>query len=69
VRLDADFTREAFAAGMQQPEKSVVHIATHFDSRPGVAANLQMLLGDGSEPSGSLLRSRDLNGSDPGKPF
>lgn len=36
---------------MQQPEKSVVHIATHFDSRPGVAANSQLLLGDGSQMS------------------
>jgi tetratricopeptide (TPR) repeat protein/CHAT domain-containing protein len=51
VRLDGDFTREAFAAGMRQPEKSVVHVATHFDSRPGVAANSHLLLGDGSEMS------------------
>ncbi|MGD0437184.1 MAG: CHAT domain-containing protein [Bryobacteraceae bacterium] len=51
VWLDGDFTREAFEAGMRQPEKSVVHIATHFDSRPGVAANSHLLLGDGSEMS------------------
>jgi CHAT domain-containing protein len=51
VRLDPDFTREAFEAAMRQPEKSVVHIATHFDSRPGVAANSHLLLGDGSELS------------------
>jgi len=34
-----NFTRDAFSAAMRQPEKSVVHIATHFDSRPGVASN------------------------------
>jgi CHAT domain-containing protein len=36
---------------MRQPEKVVVHIATHFESRPGVAANSHLLLGDGSEMS------------------
>lgn len=51
VGLDRDFTRETFQAAMRQPEKSVVHIATHFDSRPGVAANSNLLLGDGSELS------------------
>jgi CHAT domain-containing protein len=51
VRLDPDFTRDTFEAAMRQPEKSVVHIATHFDSRPGVAANSHLLLGDGSELS------------------
>ncbi len=49
VELDRDFTRETFKAAMQQPEKAVVHIATHFDSQPGVAANSRLLLGDGSE--------------------
>jgi CHAT domain-containing protein/tetratricopeptide (TPR) repeat protein len=51
VRLDPDFTREAFEAAMRQPDKSVVHIATHFDSKPGVAANSHLLLGDGSQMS------------------
>jgi CHAT domain-containing protein len=51
VELDPDFTREAFLAAMRQPEKAVVHIATHFDSRPGVAANSNLLLGDGTELS------------------
>src|ERR1039458_2157593 len=51
VRLNGDFTREAFEAAMRQPEKSVVHIATHFDTRPGVAANSHLLLGDGNELS------------------
>ena len=51
VELDRDFTRETFAAAMRQPEKAVVHIATHFDSQPGVAANSHLLLGDGSQMS------------------
>ena len=51
VSLDGDFTREAFEAAMRQPEKAVVHVATHFDSRPGVAANSNLLLGDGSQMS------------------
>jgi CHAT domain-containing protein len=51
VELDTDFTRETFEAAMRQPDKAVVHIATHFDSRPGVAANSNLLLGDGSEVS------------------
>jgi len=51
VKLDGDFTRETFEAAMRRPEKLVVHIATHFDSQPGVAANSHLLLGDGSEMS------------------
>lgn len=51
VELDRDFTRETFLAAMRQPDKSVVHIATHFDSQPGVAANSHLLLGDGTEMS------------------
>ena len=51
VQLDLDFTRASFEAAMRQPDKSVVHIATHFDSQPGVAANSHLLLGDGSEMS------------------
>jgi CHAT domain-containing protein len=51
VELDRDFTRETFLAAMQQPDKSVVHIATHFDSQPGVAANSHLLLGDGTQMS------------------
>jgi len=51
VSLDGDFTRAAFLAAMRQPGKSVVHVATHFDSRPGVAANSNLLLGDGSQLS------------------
>jgi CHAT domain-containing protein/tetratricopeptide (TPR) repeat protein len=48
VEMDRDFTRATFEAAMRQPQKSVVHIATHFDSQPGVAANSQLLLGDGT---------------------
>ena len=51
VKLDREFTRETFEAAMRQPEKSVVHIATHFDSQPGVAADSHLLIGDGSEMS------------------
>lgn len=48
VRLNADFTRDAFLNDLRQPNKSVVHIATHFDSRPGEADQSHLLLGDGS---------------------
>jgi CHAT domain-containing protein len=51
VGLDGDFTLKALKDAMQQPEKAVVHIATHFDSRPGVAADSHLLLGDGSQLS------------------
>ena len=50
-RLNGDFTLETFRKDLQQPHKQVVHIATHFDSRPGVAANSRLLLGDGRELS------------------
>ncbi len=46
VRLDAGFTRAAFESELRQ-KRPVVHIATHFDSEPGVAANSTLLLGDG----------------------
>jgi CHAT domain-containing protein len=48
VHLNSDFTRTSFLAAMRQPDKSVVHIATHFDSRPGVAADSRLLFGDGA---------------------
>ena len=47
VRLNAAFTRQNFENDLRQWRNPVVHIATHFDSRPGVAANSQLLLGDG----------------------
>jgi len=49
VRLNASFTKEAFERDLSQDQAHhpVVHIATHFDSRAGVAANSYLLLGDG----------------------
>ena len=64
VELDRDFTRQTFLAAMQQPEKSVVHIATHFDSQPGVAANSHLLLGDGTEMSLAEIEDSALLFSD-----
>ena len=51
VRLNGGFTRETLENDLRQPNKNVVHIATHFDSEPGVAANSHLLLGDGSKLS------------------
>jgi CHAT domain-containing protein len=47
VRLNADFSKSNFENDLRRKQNSVVHIAAHFDSRPGVAANSQLLLGDG----------------------
>ena len=47
VRLNAAFTIKNFENDLRQKRNPVVHIATHFDSRPGVAANSHLLLGDG----------------------
>jgi CHAT domain-containing protein len=44
--LNKEFTREVFE-GLHNKGNVVVHIATHFDSRPGLAANSHLLLGDG----------------------
>ena len=57
VGLNGDFTRAAFEGAMRQPEKSVVQIATHFDSQPGVAANSHLLPGDGSGSLGAAAMS------------
>ncbi|HEY4360690.1 MAG TPA: tetratricopeptide repeat protein [Bryobacteraceae bacterium] len=51
IRLNGEFTLAAFQNDLRRSNNSVVHIATHFDSRPGVAANSHLLLGDGSELS------------------
>jgi CHAT domain-containing protein len=64
VRLDGDFTKKSFLAAMNQPDKSVVHIATHFDSQPGVAANSHLLLGDGTEMSLAEIEDTALLFSD-----
>ena len=51
VRLDENFTMEALMGIRTQTNenKAVVHIATHFDARPGVAENSRLLLGDGTQ--------------------
>jgi len=38
---------DALINDLRRKRNSVVHITTHFDSRPGVAANSHLLLGDG----------------------
>jgi CHAT domain-containing protein/Tfp pilus assembly protein PilF len=47
VRLNQDFTRAHFEDDLTRRRHGVVHIATHFDSVPGAAANSKLLLGDG----------------------
>jgi CHAT domain-containing protein len=59
VRLDREFTRDAFEAAMRQPDKLVVHIATHFDSQPE-AAKSRLLLGDGTEMSLAEIEAMPL---------
>jgi len=56
IRLDAEFTREAFLNDLRQPNHRVVHIATHFDSQP-LAANSRLLLGDGQPWSLQEIRA------------
>ena len=51
IRLNGEFTRASFENDLRGTRNNVVHIATHFDSEPGVAANSHLLLGDGSELS------------------
>jgi tetratricopeptide (TPR) repeat protein len=51
IRMDGDFTRDTFENDLRSRRNRVVHIATHFDSEPGVAANSNLLLGDGSKLS------------------
>jgi CHAT domain-containing protein len=48
IRLKGEFTRASIENDLRTKRNSVVHIATHFDSQPGVAANSHLLLGDGS---------------------
>jgi CHAT domain-containing protein/Flp pilus assembly protein TadD len=48
VRLNADFTEISFKNDLRSKRNNVVHIATHFDSKPGVSANSHLLLGDGN---------------------
>jgi len=58
VRLNGEFTRDSFENGLRARRNNVVHIATHFDSQPGVAANSHLLLGDGSEWSLAEIEDR-----------
>ena len=44
---NATFTIKNFENDLRQKRNPVVHIATHFESRPGVAANSHLLLGNG----------------------
>jgi CHAT domain-containing protein len=47
VLLNAAFTHQSFIDDLERKRNRVVHIATHFSSRAGVAANSELLLGDG----------------------
>jgi CHAT domain-containing protein len=58
IRLNAEFTRSSFENDLRAKKNSVVHIATHFDSEPGFAANSHLLLGDGSELSLSDIENQ-----------
>ena len=48
--LDESFTRASFEEGLSSPQP-VVHLATHFQIRPGDEASSFLLLGDGSRVS------------------
>ncbi len=50
VKLDEDFTAEAFKAALRQ-RVPLVHIASHFQFKPGNETNSFLLLGDGSHLS------------------
>lgn len=65
VLLDAAFTRAAFEEDLRRKRNHVVHIATHFTSRPGVAASSELLLGDGPISLAELeAKTRLFNGVD-----
>jgi CHAT domain-containing protein len=51
IRLDAEFTKSSFQQDLAGRVNPIVHIATHFDAQPGVAANSNLLLGDGTKLS------------------
>jgi CHAT domain-containing protein/lipopolysaccharide biosynthesis regulator YciM len=48
IRLNGDFTKASFENALRSQRNSVVHIATHFDSKPGMASDSRLLLGDGN---------------------
>lgn len=45
--LDGAFTREALLAALKRRRRPVVHIASHFEFRPGAPAESFLVLGDG----------------------
>ncbi|MEW6129177.1 MAG: CHAT domain-containing protein [Acidobacteriota bacterium] len=55
VKLDEEFTAEAFKAALRQ-KVPVVHIASHFQFKPGNETNSFLLLGDGSHLSLAELK-------------
>ena len=46
IRLNGDFTWQKFRDDLKQPNKNIVHIATHFRAEPGPAASSTLLFGD-----------------------
>ena len=60
-RLDEGFTRASFEEALSSPPP-VVHLATHFQIRPGDEASSYILLGDGSRVSiAAINRSYKYN--------
>jgi len=59
VRLDAEFTEQAFSALLREGY-SVVHIASHFDFNPGTVEDSALLLGDGRMLTLAKLKSGDF---------
>ncbi|HEX4945125.1 MAG TPA: CHAT domain-containing protein, partial [Blastocatellia bacterium] len=47
IMLDDQFTQEAMLAGLRE-HKTVVHVASHFQFKPGNETDSALLLGDGS---------------------
>jgi CHAT domain-containing protein len=65
VRLNGDFTRTTFEQDLRRQRNGVVHIATHFGSRPGTATNSLLLLGDGTMSLAEIdAKTRLFNGVD-----
>jgi CHAT domain-containing protein/Tfp pilus assembly protein PilF len=57
VWLDESFTRERLAAALAAPPP-VVHIASHFEFRPGTEAESFLVLGDGSRLTLAAFRQQ-----------
>jgi CHAT domain-containing protein/Tfp pilus assembly protein PilF len=56
IFLDESFTEETFFVQLRQ-QYTVVHIASHFQFRPGNVTNSSLLLGDGGELSLAKIKS------------